>query len=154
MERTRSTTRTARTLDTSKGANQADAKATNVNALVAQFQKHGTLPNVAQKNPLYGDYTFPEDIHSMREAVYEAEQRFKELPSAVRALSNHDWVEFLERFENPEAREELLDAGLRVEIPETTIPNTTTTTTPTTETPETTPTTPATETPPASTEGA
>lgn len=99
-------------LDTSGGANQADAKGTNINSLIAQYKRNGTFPAVHQHNPLWGDFTFPEDIHSIREAVHQAEDRFMELPADVRTVCNNDWVEFLERFKSENGRATLEEAGL------------------------------------------
>lgn len=104
-------------LDSSGGASSADAAGADINKIVAQYRRHGTLPGVLNRNPLYGDYTFPEDIHSMREAVHQAEDRFHDLPAAVRTLCDNDWVQFMDRFEDPEARAELVEAGLIIEPP-------------------------------------
>ncbi len=106
--------RVALSLDRSGGANQADAAGADINLIVAQYKKSGTMPRVGLRNPLYGDFTFPEDIHSMREAVYEAEDRFMQLPAAVRSMCDNDWVEFLTKFDNTEEREKLQDAGLQL----------------------------------------
>lgn len=102
-------------LDTKGGANQADGPGANINTLVAQYKKNGTLPIVATSNPLWGDFTFPEDIHSVREAVHEAEDRFMELPADIRTLCNNDWVQFLERFNTPDGKASLEQAGLIIQ---------------------------------------
>lgn len=99
-------------LNTRKGANQADKQGADVNTIVAQYRKSGTMPRVGLKNPLYGDFTFPEDIHEQREAMFRAEDRFMDLPSAVRAKADNDWVKFLTMFEDPEKRSWLETAGL------------------------------------------
>lgn len=114
--------RVALFLDRSGGANPADAAGVNINKIMAVFKKTGTLPNVQLSNPLYGDFTNPEDIHSIREAVHEAEDRFAELPAKVRALCENDWVQFLERFDDPDGQKTLLDAGLTIGPPPVTTP--------------------------------
>ncbi len=106
--------RVALALDTSGGANPADADGTDINKIMAKFKKTGTLPNVAQKNPLYGDFTFPEDIHSVREAVERAEDRFMDLPADVRSVCKNDWVQFYELFKTTEGQEILTEAGLEI----------------------------------------
>lgn len=106
--------RVALFLDRSGGANPADAAGVNINKIMAAFRKNGTLPNVANNNPLFGDFTFPEDIHSMREAVHQAEDRFMELPADVRTVCDNDWVEFITKFQTPEGREQLSTAGLNI----------------------------------------
>lgn len=104
----------ALTLDTNGGANSADADGVNINKIMAKFKKHGTLPRVNTQNPLYGDFTFPEDIHSVREAVHQAEDRFMDLPADVRSVCENDWVNFYELFSTPEGRETLTEAGLQI----------------------------------------
>lgn len=137
-DRERAVPRVSLELDTSRGANQADAKGTDVNAIVAQYAKSGTLPNVQNRNPLFGDFTFPDDIHSMREAVFGAEERFNQLPAAVRTAAGNDWGTFIQMFDNPTEREKLLEAGLGISPP---VPNNS----PQPATPLSTPPTPASE---------
>ncbi len=106
-------------LDRSGGANPADAQATDINVIIAQYKRHGTLPMVPNNSPLYGDFTFPEDIHAMREAVEGAEDRFDNLPSEIRILCDYDWVKFIEKFDDPTGRQALIDAGLEIGEPTT-----------------------------------
>lgn len=94
------------------GANQNDTQ--DMNVLIAQYKKHGTMPNVPVKNPLYGDFTFPDDIHEVREATIIAEERFGELPADVRTAAKNDWIEFLEMFDDPDRQKTLIDAGLEI----------------------------------------
>lgn len=149
--RERSTRRVMLTLDQSKGANQADAKGADINRIVAQHKKSGTLPNVQLKNPLYGDFTFGDDLQEQRNAIYEAEDRFQQLPADVRAAADNDMVRFMQMFNDPAERASLEAAGLT--ITPTTPPNNSppplseeTTGTTTTDSPET-PTTPPTDAP-------
>jgi len=107
--------RVAQSLDTTGGANPDDAQ--DINTLVAQYQKHGTLPAVTRLNPLYGDFTASTEIHEIREAVHRAEDRFDALPADVRTLANNDWVSFLEMFGTDEGQKQLEDAGLQITEP-------------------------------------
>jgi len=111
-KRKRATKRISLKLDTSRGANQSDAPAADINTIVAQYKKHGTIPNVGLKNPLYGDFTFPENLTDIREAIYVAEDRFNELPADVRTAAKNDMGEFLEMFNDPDRQKLLEDAGL------------------------------------------
>lgn len=113
-KRKRAVPRVAQYLNTDGGANPADSKGVNINTLVAQYKKTGTLPNVGLANPLYGDFTFPDDIHSMREAVYAAEERFNQLPADVRSAADNDWVRFVEMFNDPAEQALLETAGLQI----------------------------------------
>jgi len=51
----------------------------------------------------------------MREAVFQAEDRFNRLPADVRTLCDNDWVQFMDRFDDPEARQGMVDVGLLVQ---------------------------------------
>lgn len=118
LPRQRSTPRVGLSLDQSGGANQADGPATDINSIVAQYRKSGTLPNVAKQNPLYGDFTFGNDLHEIRTAMFEAEDRFMDLPASVREASEHDWVQFLALFDTEDGQKTLTDAGLIIKDPD------------------------------------
>lgn len=141
MTRTRIKPRNARKLDTKGGANQADFPATEINQIIAKYQRHGTMPAVQMKNPLYGDFTGPSTIHEQREAVYQAEDRFMELPAKVRELCENDWVQFLDKMDDPEQHDSLIQAGLTILDPSEPNINPTETTNPSP--PESTPETPS-----------
>lgn len=121
VERKRPYPRVSLRLNRDGGANPADGPAADINSIVAQYKKSGTVPQVTQRNPLYGDFTFPEDIHEIREASEKAEDRFMDLPSQIREAAQHDWVTFLDMFNNEEGMKILEKAGLK--ITETPIPN-------------------------------
>lgn len=112
--RQRSTRRTAVSLDRSGGAVQTDRAGADINTIVAQYRKNGTLPAVRMLNPLYGDFTFPEDPHSVFEAVAQAQDRFDHLPAAVRAAAGNDPATFLAMMDDEQARDELVKAGLQI----------------------------------------
>lgn len=143
--RRRSTRRVSLSLDRSGGANPDDADGADINLIMANYKKTGVMPAVAMQNPLYGDFTFGDDLHEMRTAMFEAEDRFNKLPSAVRSAANNDWGQFLDLFNTEEGQKTLTSAGLIVsanpENPEpptfsTPPPSSTTTTNTPTETDE------------------
>jgi len=118
--RKRSTKRVSLSLDRSGGANPADAPGADINTIVAQYKKHGTLPNVAKLNPLYGDFTFGEDLQTIRIAMDEASDRFDNLPADIRSAADNDWGKFIEMFNDPDQKELLQNAGLIIsENPDT-----------------------------------
>lgn len=119
--RPRRVPRRAVSLKTHGGANQADAAGADINTIVAQFRKTGTMPRVNLRNPLYGDFTFPDDIHSMFEAVAQAHDRFMQLPADVRTAADNEEEIFLEMWKTDEGRKKLEDAGLKINNPP--IPN-------------------------------
>lgn len=113
--RERAGPRVALTLNTDGGANQDDREGADINIIVGQYKRHGTLPAVQLQNPLFGDFSFvSEDLMEQREAMYQAEDRFNELPAAVRSAAENDYVKFLQMFDDPAHRQVLVDSGLVV----------------------------------------
>lgn len=104
--------RKAVSLDRSGGANPADAAGANINTIVAQYRRNGTLPAVQLANPLYGDHTGPQDLMAARLAIQEAEDRFRELPAEVRSRAQNDPGVFLNMLDDPTQRASLVSAGL------------------------------------------
>ncbi len=99
-------------LNTDNGANQEDKIGADINVIIGQYKRHGTLPAVQLKNPLYGDFTAPTDLMEQREQMHQAEDRFNELPAQVRSAANNDWVQFLQMFHDPDHRAMLETHGL------------------------------------------
>lgn len=104
--------RVSLSLNTDNGANQDDRKGCDINVIVGQYKRHGTLPAVQLKNPLYGDFTASTDLMDQREQMHLAEDRFAELPAQVRTAAENDWVKFLQMFDDPSQRGLLENAGL------------------------------------------
>lgn len=101
-------------LNTDGGAVQEDRIGADINTIVGQYKRHGTLPAVQLRNPLYGDFTASTDLMDQREQMHIAEDRFNELPAQVRAAADNDWVKFLQLFNDPDQRGLLENAGLVV----------------------------------------
>ena len=95
--------------------NQSDAAGTDINVIVAQYKKNGTMPNVYVGDPLWGDFTAPDDLQSCYERWQGAVDKFNELPASVRNASNNDPVTFLRMFDDPDQRALLEGAGLIVD---------------------------------------
>lgn len=66
---------------------QAAARDTDINVIVAQFTVHGQAPGTTAQ-PLYEDFTnLPTDLRGFIELGREMEQRRNELPEAFRTMS-------------------------------------------------------------------
>ena len=95
--------------------NPDDAKRLDANVLMAQYRTHGTLPSVRAHQPLYGDFTSDTlDLQRATEMVQQAEDRFAELPASVRTAAENNPVKFLQMFDDPDQRDMLLEAGLKL----------------------------------------
>lgn len=110
--------RSSLSLDRSGGANRADAAATDIKTIMAQWKHHGTMPAIQLSNPLYGDHTGPDNLHDTWLAVQAAQDRFNLLPMSVRNVA-HTPQGFLDLLDTEDGRQRLVDAGLQI-IPETT----------------------------------
>lgn len=100
-----------------KGARQADAASCDINNIVKQFDKTGTLPMV-DVNALYADVSTIGDYRSALEQVALADEYFMALPPKVRERFGNDPAEFLDFTSKPENRKELLEMlGLPADKP-------------------------------------
>jgi len=89
----------------------ADASETNINVIMAKYQKGGTLPRVLTE-PLFGDFTNELDYRQAVETVNAAHEAFMEIPAKIRAQFGNDPNEFIKFCANPENKQELLKMGL------------------------------------------
>lgn len=91
---------------------QSDALGTDINIIMAQYERTGTLPvNVAEQ--LFDDVSECFDFRDSLERVRDADTLFMSLPARVRARFDNDAVRFLEYFQEPGHDQELVDLGLR-----------------------------------------
>ena len=109
---TRAVPRRATTHATHGGANQDDARGADINTLVAQYRKSGTVPNIAQREPYYTLDLDPRDLVAAYELVATADERFRDLPADVRKAADHDPARLLEMVQDDSQRDLLESAGL------------------------------------------
>lgn len=84
---------------------------TNINTIMARFQKTGMLEFVNKHEPQYGDVTAIDFQNSM-ESVAQAREMFADLPSKVRDRFNNDPAELLDFLDNPDNKDEAVLLGL------------------------------------------
>ncbi len=84
---------------------------TDINAIMARFQKTGMLEFVNKHEPQYGDVTAL-DFQISMESVATAREMFADLPSKVRDRFNNEPAELLEFLDNPDNRDEAVLLGL------------------------------------------
>lgn len=98
---------------------QADALASDVNAIMAKWIAHGVVP-LTRGTPRYGNFADAPSYHEALSRIKEAERDFMELPSSVRKECENDVGVFVEMVSSPEGLEVLKQAGLREErVPDT-----------------------------------
>ena len=87
---------------------QAFRDETNINNIVAGFQRSGTVSHLAKYEPRYADIT-PMDFQSAMETVAEANRMFEELPSEVRREFDQDPAKFLAFVQDPSNKDDLAE---------------------------------------------
>jgi len=90
---------------------QSEASQADINKIVARFEKSGILPLTGREG-LYLDVSEVGDYHSALEQVRKAEEYFGSLPASSRAMFDNDPAEFLDRVNDPESLELLVEAGV------------------------------------------
>lgn len=92
---------------------QSEAVHTDINVLMAQYERSGTLP-VMEMEALYEDVSSVGDYRSMMDAVNAAQEAFMSQPAKVRNRFENDPGKFLAFVDDPANAEELYVMGLRV----------------------------------------
>jgi len=94
---------------------------TNINTIMAKYQKTGLIDHVNEHGPTYGEQPMAVDFHEAMNLVADANTMFAELPSSVRANFDNDPSAFLDYIADDERREALLnDKKINPEDPEDT----------------------------------
>lgn len=90
---------------------QSFKEETDINQIMARFQKTGMLEFVNKHEPQYGDVTAI-DFQTSMESVAKSREMFADLPSKVRDRFNNDPAELLEFLDDPANRDEAVLLGL------------------------------------------
>lgn len=99
---------------------QSEAKATNINTIVAQYDRTGLLPQDGRE-ALYADVADAPDYRTALDLIKQAEELFMGIPAAVRARFENDPAVFLDWTSDPDNRSEMVEMGL-IEKPEPVVP--------------------------------
>lgn len=97
---------------------QSMAAECDINKILARYKKTGRLPELIQKNPMYGDFSKPVDYQTAFEIVERAEMQFAELSADVRDRFHNSPIEFLAFVQDKNNSKELIDMGLATAKPE------------------------------------
>lgn len=106
---------------------------TNINNILARYNKTGQLTHISQALGEYRDVSGLPDLHEAMNIVAEAQSMFQELPAAIRKRVGHDVGNFLPFVDDPENLEECIELGL---LPESAKPKPVPTAPTTPETPD------------------
>jgi len=87
---------------------------TNINKIVAKYNKTGQLPSLIKQNPKYGDFTNPLDYQESLNTVLFANEQFNALSAKVRSKFNNDPTKLLEFVSDAKNLEEMYELGLAI----------------------------------------
>ncbi len=90
---------------------QSEAKATNINTIVAQYDKTGLLPQ-SGREALYADVADAPDYRTALDLIRQADELFMGIPAGVRARFGNDPAVFLDWTSDSANRDEMMSMGL------------------------------------------
>lgn len=91
---------------------QSFSQAADINFIMKQFEKTGTIEDRDGGGMTFGDFTGVEDFHTALNKVHAAERAFAELPAEIRARMQHDPGVFMEFVGDPDNLDEGIQLGL------------------------------------------
>ncbi len=93
------------------------AVSSNINNIMARYEKTGIIDNVNKQSALYGDYSeFPSYSEALN-FIHLADELFNKLPAKIRAEFSNDPNIFLEFANDPRNNQQMIDLGL-IKAPE------------------------------------
>lgn len=96
--------------------NQADLPNTDINLIMARFEKTGLIPGTERK-PMYGDFSEVPDYHTQLSAIRRVEGYMLLLPAKIRNRFNNNPQELIDFLNNPANDGEAVELGLKVAPP-------------------------------------
>jgi len=91
---------------------RSEAKACDINLIMAKYQKTGQLPAMIQRQASYGDFSEAKDYQDALNTVLMAQEQFAGLPAKARDRFKNDPEEFLRFCSDPKNRDEMGKMGL------------------------------------------
>lgn len=91
----------------------------DINNIIAQFEATGVMPS-GTRQPMFGDFDkFPQDLMSSRRMFDEANERFMQLPSALRKQFDNDPTKLLGWLQDPANHDTAVQYGLLENVAQT-----------------------------------
>ncbi len=91
---------------------QSQMAATDINKIMARFEKTGIAEHLNEHQGRYGDFTGIEDYQTCLNQIMSAQATFASLPSRIRGQFDNDAGKFLDFATNPANLDELREMGL------------------------------------------
>ncbi len=100
-------------LDPGEGrTKQSFSEESNINIIMAKYEKTGMLDHLATHQGRYGDFIGGPDYHQALSALRAADEAFETIPAGVRARFDNDPAKFLSFVQDPENLDEMIKMGL------------------------------------------
>lgn len=84
----------------------------DINKIMARWQKTGILPPGRSDTPMYGDFTNADDYMESLNKVTRAKEAFRKLPPKIRHRFNHDPRDLLAFMDDPDNTAEAIELGI------------------------------------------
>lgn len=97
---------------------QADADDSDINKIIARYNKSGQLPPTLRGEPFYGDVSEFGDLQDSLIKIQEADRLFMSYPAELRERFENDPVKLVEFLGDDKNRAEAEELGLVVPRPE------------------------------------
>lgn len=91
---------------------QSDKDACDINLITKRYERTGTLPDLIQREPRYGDFSAVPDFQAALDLVHLAEAQFGALDAHIRTRFANDPANFLAFATNPANLDEMVKLGL------------------------------------------
>ena len=90
---------------------QSEAKATNINNIIKQYEKTGVLPTIG-RDAVFMDVSAAPDYMTALNLITQADAMFMQLPAELRARFDNEPAQFLDWTSDPANRDEMRELGL------------------------------------------
>lgn len=90
---------------------QAHKKETDINQIIAKYDKTGLITHVSRFEAKFGDLT-GDDFKSMMDKVTNANSMFEQLPATIKNEFQNSPEKLLRFMENPDNRQRAIELGL------------------------------------------
>lgn len=97
---------------------QSMQEETNINTIMARYEKTGLIKHVAAHQGNYGDFVTGGDYHDHLNQIIEAREAFATLPATIRKRFDNEPAKFLEFVQDLENLDEMVEMGLSKRQPE------------------------------------
>lgn len=94
---------------------QSHKDSCDINVIMKNYDKTGMVPVMLDQVPKFGDFSQVVDYQSALNLVIDAEEKFMQLPAAIRNEYDHDPQKFLFAIEDPSQRARLIELGVIVD---------------------------------------